>query len=266
LKLIKWHLKNPQSKPIYLLCASAFTAADYKIFGMFKGKAYKWGYFPETKQYDCNDLMNKKDHKKILWCGRFLDWKHPDDIIKVAARLKNEGYEFALDIIGTGELGPLLNKMISENSLENKVNLLGAMKPELVRRHMEEAGIYVATSDFKEGWGAVINESMNSGCAVVASHAIGSVPFLLKDKENGIVYESGNIEDLYNKVKYLLDNLNKQEELGKAAYRTIAYEWNAVNATKRLCDLIEEIKNNGYSNKYKDGPCSKAEILLNDWY
>ena len=49
---------------------------------------------------------------------------------------------------------------------------------------MEKSEIFLFTSDKGEGWGAVLNESMNSACAVVASHAIGSVPFLLKDGEN----------------------------------------------------------------------------------
>ena len=33
---------------------------------------------------------------------------------------------------------------------------------------------------------------MNSACAVVANSAIGSVPFLIKNKENGLIYENGN--------------------------------------------------------------------------
>ena len=83
--------------------------------------------------------------------------------------------------------------------------MLGAMPPEEVRRHMEKADIYLFTSDFNEGWGAVLNESMNSGCAVVASHAIGSVPFLIKNGENGLIYENGNQLDLEKQVLRLLE-------------------------------------------------------------
>ena len=43
-RLIKWNLKTPFWKPIYMLCASAYTARDYKLFGMYIRKAYKWGY------------------------------------------------------------------------------------------------------------------------------------------------------------------------------------------------------------------------------
>jgi hypothetical protein len=37
------------------------------------------------------------------------------------------------------------------------------MPPEEVRVHMEQSNIYLFTSDFGEGWGAVLNEAMNSG-------------------------------------------------------------------------------------------------------
>ena len=73
------------NKPIFLLCASAFTSLDYSKFGLFKEKAFKWGYFPETKIYEnVSELIYSKDCGKILWCGRFINWKHPDDAINAA--------------------------------------------------------------------------------------------------------------------------------------------------------------------------------------
>ena len=80
--------------------------------------------------------------------------------------------------------------MIREKKLEDCVHMLGAMSPDEVRKHMEQANIFLFTSDRNEGWGAVLNEAMNSGCAVVASHAIGSVPYLIKNGNNGYIYEN----------------------------------------------------------------------------
>lgn len=62
-------------------------------------------------------------------------------------------------------------------NLNDYVTFTGPVQSDKVRGFMERAGIFLFTSDRQEGWGAVLNESMNSGCAVVASHAIGSVPF-----------------------------------------------------------------------------------------
>ena len=266
-RFIKWHFQYPCNRKIYLLCASAYAAYDYGRYGVFKNKGYKWGYFPETKIYDVEELMQKKDRNHILWCGRFLDWKHPDDVITVAKRLRDAGYSFTLDFIGNGEMEKELVQMVKENALEDHVSFLGSMKPAEVRGHMEKAGIYLFTSDKQEGWGAVLNESMNSGCAVVASHAIGSVPYLVRDNENGLIYKSGDVDMLCEKVKYLLDNPAEQERMGKAAYKTITEIWNARVAADRLIKLSERIlSGEKYPDLYDSGPCSKAEIIEDNWY
>lgn len=262
-RLVRWHWRNPMGKPIYMLCASAYTAGDYAKFGLFRGRTYKWGYFPEAKQYEnLQNLLANKDTTEILWCGRFLDWKHPDDAIKAAKRLKEEGYSFRLNFIGRGELEPQLRKMTLDFGLEDCVRFLGSMKPEEVRENMERSGIYLFTSDRNEGWGAVLNESMNSGCAVIASYAIGSVPFLIRDGENGLVYESGSVDMLYEKIKSLLDNPEQQKKLGAAAYETIVNEWNAETAAERLIALAEAILSGEKEPRfYKNGPCSVAEVI-----
>ena len=265
--LLKERAKNPVSRPIYLLCASAYTSLDYRKIGLFDKKAYKWGYFPKTIKYDIDKLCELKSTNEILWCGRFLDWKHPDDVIYAINKLKKERYGFRLKFIGTGEQEQKLKDLVKELGLQDDVLFLGSMSPDKVRTHMESAGIYLFTSDRREGWGAVLNESMNSGCAVVASHLIGSVPYLIDDNENGMIYRSGDIEMLYEKIKYLLDHPEKQREYGKKAYETITNEWNAEVAAERLINLSEHIiSGEMYPDLYSTGPCSKANIIYESWF
>ena len=257
-----------KNRRMHMLCASAFTSADYAKVGACKGKCYRWGYFPEVKIYnDPDNLIENKDKTNILWVARFLRLKHPELVVLVAERLKNEGYDFTVNMIGTGEIEEEIKALIAEKGLEDQVKLLGSMPTEKVREYMEQAGIFLFTSDKQEGWGAVLNESMNSGCAVVASHAIGSVPFLLRDKENGIIYKDRDVDDLYNKVKYLLDNPSEQKRMGKAAYLTLAQQWNAENAAKRFVELSKAIiAGEDGADLFPDGVCSKAPIMKNNWY
>lgn len=267
-RLIRWHFRNPSLKPIYLLCASGYTAGDYAKFGLFRDKAFRWGYFPETKKYDSiESVMEKKKPASLLWVGRFLDWKHPDDAIAVAAALRDEGYSFTMSMIGTGPMEQTLREMIQRKGMEDCVYLLGSMTPEMVRRNMEESEIFLVTSDRREGWGAVLNEAMNSGCAVVASDAVGAAPFLVKDGENGCVYHSGNIGELYRKVKSLLENTNQTKQLGTSAYMTIINYWNGGIAAQRLLCLIGELmKGKNGNHLFSDGPCSLAPCTGKDWY
>lgn len=256
----RWHKNNPPKVPIYMLCASAYTAGDYAKFGLFKGKTYKWGYFPECKRYEnIEALLQKKDPRQILWCGRFLDWKHPDDVLTVAKRLKEENYSFHIQMIGTGEMEEELKAQILRDGLSEHISLLGSMSPEKVREHMERAGIYLFTSDRKEGWGAVLNEAMNSGCAVVASLAAGSTPYLIRHEENGLSYPACDADALYAHIKYLLEHSDVQRHMGRAAYHTIVSEWNAEVAAVRFIQLAERILQGEESlDLFQSGPCSKA--------
>ncbi len=262
-RLLKWHWQTPPGKPIYLLCAGAYVAYDFGKFGLFRDKAYRWGYFPEAKRYDdLSSLMSQKQKNKLLWCGRFLDWKHPDDALRVAQRLQAEGYDFELNFIGTGDMEKALRQMVSAYELGERVKFLGSMSPEAVRAYMETAGISLVTGDRREGWGAVLNESMNSGCAVVASHMVGSAPYLVRDGENGMLYMSGDVDILYEKIKYLLDHPEEQARLGKEAYETITNEWHADIAAERFVCLAEQIlAGNGSPDLYEHGPGSKAEAI-----
>ena len=242
-RYFKWHLRNPRKANIYMLCASAYTAADYAKFGLFKNRCYKWGYFPAVKRV-----------------ARLIEWKHPELPILVAKRLKDEDYSFTMRLIGNGELYEKVQKMICDFGLEDCVQMLGIMKPEQVRRHMEKSQIFLFTSDRNEGWGAVLNEAMNSGCGVIASNAIGAAPFLING-ENGIMYKDGDFEDLYVNVKLLLDDPRKAACMGKKAYETMVSEWNAEVAAELLLYLIEDLLAEKTSRRYTQGPCSKSESI-----
>ena len=266
-----------QKYPLYMLCASAYTAGDAAIFHNYIGRTYKWGYFPEAKKYDVTDLMSrtlsvtsagwKHPQASILWAGRLIGWKHPNASIELAASLKEKGYSFRMSIIGNGAMEAQLRTMIYEKGLSDCVEMLGSMSPEEVRLHMEKADIYLFTSDFNEGWGAVLNESMNSGCAVVASHAIGSVPFLIKDGENGLIYENENQKHFEEQVIRLLDDAELRSRIGKNAYETIVNMWNAKTAAERFILLTQNlVEKNNTDNLFADGPCSKAKIIKNNWY
>lgn len=244
---------------LFMLCASAYTAGDFSMVGAYKEKCYKWGYFPEVNSYDIDKLMDQKKQPvtQILWCGRFLSWKHPEKAIFLAKYLKDKGYNFQVNMIGTGEMEQEVKDAVNRNGLQDCVSMLGSMSPENVRKYMEQANIFLFTSDYNEGWGAVLNESMNSGCAVVASHAIGSVPFLLRHNKNGLIYKDENIKDFYSQVERLVDDGNLRDKLGRNAYLSLNKVWNAKVAAQNFIDLCQSLLN-GNERTVSDGPCSKA--------
>lgn len=262
------HYKRFDKYNFHLLCCSAYTSQDVNRYFNFKGKCYKWGYFVDVIKYqNINEIINKKKKNSILWVGRFIDWKHPEYAIMVAKELKLNGYKFELNLIGTGELEGNIKKMITDQGLYDYVHVLGPMKPDKVREYMRDSEIFIFTSDRNEGWGAVLNESMNSACAVVASHMIGAVPFLLKHNHNGLVYRDGDFEDFYEKITWLLNNDINRKTISKNAYLTMIQEWNPDNAAKKFIELSSAVLNGiDRPDIFDDGICSKAIELKDQWF
>ena len=254
-RLLRWHRRSPVGKPVYLLCAGGYVAADYRKFGLFRGKALKWGYFPETRKYPA---LPEKEPGSILWAGRFLDCKHPEAALRVAAALKESGLEFRMTLIGDGPRMEAVRRILAAEKLSDRVALPGMLTPEQVRAAMEKAEIFLFTSDGADGWGAVLNEAMNSGCAVVAGSAAGATPYLVRSGENGMVYPSGDTEALTEAVRTLLTDRELARRLGKGAYRTITETWNGELAAQRLLETVERILRGEGLPQYEDGPCAGA--------
>lgn len=259
------HTKYRKS-PVYLLCAGAYVSSDFHIVRAYPGKMLKWGYFPETKHYDVNRLMAekqgaKREKKEILWAARFIDWKHPEMVVKLAEHLALQRDDFHITMIGGGELEPAIRERIAEKGLGDVITLAGFLPPVEVRRHMEKADIYLITSDRNEGWGAVANEAMNSGCAVVSNHMIGAAPYLIQQGENGFLYSDGSLKELQKEVELLLSDDVFREKIGRAAYDTITGEWNAEVAAERLLSIAEDVLQGKYVGyKWQSGPGSEAEV------
>lgn len=243
--------------PVYFLCAGAYVPCDYALIHAYPGKMVRFGYFPETKTYAEGQPFDRKRPGSILWAARMIDWKHPELAVRTAAYLKEhlQGIPFHMNIIGGGDLEEEMHRLAEELQVTEEITFLGFRGPEEVRTVMEESQIYLVTSDRKEGWGAVVNEAMNSGCAVVADHMIGAAPYLIRQEENGLMYRDGCEEELFRTVERLLLDPEECRRLGEAAQRSIITEWNARTAAERLVTLCGEL---GFLPAKQE----KADVLL----
>lgn len=271
------HVKYRKAQ-VYLLCAGAYVPSDFHIIRAYPDKMFRWGYFPETRHYNVEDLLADKGYsgedggerggthrseKKpyLLWAARMIDWKHPELAMETARYLKEKHLDFHMDIIGDGELKNAMEELWRRYGLTENVRLLGRQIPENVRRYMEKADIFLLTSDRQEGWGAVANEAMNSGCTLIADHMTGAAPYLIKNGCNGFLYKDGKREQLFAQAERLVRDRQLCSKLGRSAYETITGLWNAENAAGQLFQLMQSILRGEKILPPAEGPCSKAPLL-----
>ena len=267
-KVNKRFVKPSKNSNFHLLCASSYAALDFNRVGAFRNKMYKWGYQIAVYEKDIESLIAAKssDGLDFIWVGRLVALKHCDDALRVIAMLKAEGYSPRLTVIGSGEEESNLKALVNELGINECISFKGTCKIDETRAQMDKANIFMFTSDFGEGWGATLNECMNSACACVASHAAGSTNFLINDGEDGMVYKSGDVNELYRKVKYLVDNKEVRERIARNAYSKMVTAWNPSESYKRMVKLIEALSEKGDCTLYESGPCSKAVPIKENWY
>lgn len=262
-----WHYYTTFAhQNVYKLCSSAFACNDHYKLHSFKNKCFKWGYFTKVEDFPLETAANfgassGETEVHIMWCARFLRLKHPELPVMLAKRLKDKGYKYVLDMYGSGvELEHTIN-LASELEVLDAVHFLGNLPNDEILKQMRRHEIFLFTSDKNEGWGAVLNESMSNGCAVVASNMIGAVPFLIEDGVSGLVFQSEDIDSLETKVMSLLENAEYRRTIARNAIHTMRATWSPANAARQFLKLISAIQTGDNSLIPMQGPCSKAKPI-----
>lgn len=242
--------------PVHVLCASAFTARDLALSGFPTEKCLKWGYFPEASVRPRGQRV-AAGGLSLCSAQRLIPWKRVDLQIELVSRLKRDGYPCRLCIAGDGPERPNLEAMARRLDVDSLVQFLGSMSHEATLDLMSSNDVFLATSNRKEGWGATVNESMASGCCVIASDEMGSVPFLIKDGFNGLLFASEDPNSLYCSAKKLVEHPGHIGEMGERARRTLQAEWSPQEAARRLVEFSRGLLQRKCV-AYEDGPLSMA--------
>lgn len=244
--IAKWreHIRF-RKMPVYMLCAGAYVSGDFKAIGAYPHKMYKWGYFPPLRRYEEIELSSMMyqngEPLQICYAGRLIKLKHPELVIEAAAYLKEKDVDFHVHMVGDGNMRGTLEEMIENKGLSEYVTMYGSMEPDRVRDIMEKSHVFIFSSNYLEGWGAVVNEAMNSACAVIASSEAGCVPYLINEGENGDTFSDCNGRELNRKLYRLVTNPELIRRYQREAYETIESLWNAEVAADRCIRFSESI-------------------------
>lgn len=240
LRQICLYLGKGRKRRWYMLAASGYLANDLNNIGIFKNRVFKWGYFPKYFEQK-RASRDANERVRILWTARFIDWKRPDMMICLARLLLKHNYDFEMTMVGDGIMAEeIKNEVAKDLGLSERVKLKGNIPNEEVLSEMSRSDIYCFTSTRREGWGAVLGEAMAAGCCPVASSDAGATPFLVDDGRNGLVFRTDDINDLYDKVAYLIDNPDARIKMGEAAKATMLNDWCASTAAREFLSLSKK--------------------------
>lgn len=152
-------------------------------------------YRKEYKEYLGDRCFN------IVSVGRLSGEKGFDRLVRLAKRLKDDNYNFHINIIGEGGDRKMLEKLIEDNHLEENVFLLGFINPPY--EIMSNADLFVLTS-LVEGFAMVIGEAFCLGLPIVSTKTAGPIELIDNDRY-GILTEHDD-ESIFQAVKKMIDD------------------------------------------------------------
>lgn len=240
----------------HLLATGAYCAKDLSRIRMFNQRQWKWGYF--TPVSDTFPPVRLNHPVKILWAGRMLDWKRIDLLLNATYKLHHSGKKFKLTLVGDGPEKNHLLQYSERYKMQEYVTFIPPVTIDNVLKLMCSSHIYVMPSSYYEGWGAVINEAMASGCCVVSSYGPGAAPWLIEHGKSGYLFPDGDIQELCLILSTIIDNHNICREIGLNAWSNIKNIWSPEVAAERLVNLVSGLLGTCPLPKYSVGPCSRA--------
>jgi len=150
--------------------------------------------------------------RRILTVGRITEQKGCDMIPPILARLKAQNYDVRWYIIGDGEeteKAKLIESAINHDVSEMLILLGTTINP---YKFMRDCDIYAQPSRY-EGKPISVEEAKIMRCPIVVAN-YSSANEQLADGKYGVIAEI-NPEDIYEKIKLLLDNADLCENLSK---------------------------------------------------
>lgn len=175
----------------------------------------------------------RKGERMLLHLGRLKRYKCVDHLLRALTLLPED---LRLVIAGTGDDLPRLWELAHSLKLQDRVEFKGFVSEAEKIRLYQAAQIVVETS-VKEGWGLTVMEANACGTPVVAADSPGLRDSLL-DNETGLLYRFGEIPDLAQKIRVLLDDPARCEAMGQAGRKwAVRFTWDG--AAERMGEFLK---------------------------
>ncbi len=229
----KYFLKHLNNTNISIITSGEKLAEKYL--------KYSFNVFSfADSRYLLQDIISNQDIRNInfsnkiqfLFVGRLEINK---GIILLLEFAKIYANKISLKIIGDGLMNGYIKNYIQENNLTNTVSLIGHIEyGSNLLQYYKQSDFFIFPS-YSEGLPQVILEAMACGCVIFSSN-VGSIPTIVKEDYNGILFNPLDENEFYQKVDLIFNNefnLDKLRTNSLTIARKHAFE-NQINIFEKV--------------------------------
>lgn len=211
--------------------------------------------YVDTNEFKPQNDLKKKDKIVITYPRRLYEPRGMYLLLNIVDKLFKEYKNIEIHFVGKGfdeDVNKIKEKM---KKYPNRLFCYSSI-PEKMNEIYKKTDISLIPTIYSEGTSLSCLEAMATGNIVISTR-IGGLCDLIIDNYNGYLIEPTE-EDLYNKLKYVLDNYDKQEIIKKRA-RESAETFNKNTWAQKWENVIKT-----FNIKLKSQTISLVEFYVND--
>lgn len=232
--LMKWLLNRSD----IIIAATAGHIEGSKYLKEYKKKCKIIPYGIDIEEYKISETqkiltknLTEKSNKKILFVGRLVYYKGVMELVGSMEGI--EGGE--LFIVGDGPMKEEIEREIQSKGLKGKIHLMGKLRDKELKGAFKDSDIFVLPSIRRsEAFGLVQLEAMVYGKPVINTRLGTGVEYVSKDNETGLTVTPGNIDELREAIKEMINNDKEREKMGKRAKEIVMKEYRKETMIKKV--------------------------------
>lgn len=208
-------LRTYQKNIDLFISPSVFLMRKVIEFGADRDKIVHIPNFVKPNEY----APNYRNSGYILYFGRLERHKGVKTLVEAMKHVKTK-----LFIAGEGSYRDFLEEYVKKNNIGN-VSFFGFITRNNLLELIRSSLFTVLPSEWYEPFGMTILESFALGKPVIGAK-IGGIQELIDNEHTGMLFNSGNVDDLTEKINYLLNKKGLVAEMGRNARKEVEERYN----------------------------------------
>lgn len=175
---------------------------------------------------------------KLLFMGRIVIRKGLEYILEALSALKRENIKFKFFLAGTGPDKENYVKKFAEH-LGDAFEYVGIASGEFKYKLLRECDIFLLPSLFGEGLPITLLESMSFSLVPLVTND-GSMSFIVRNMENGIILDKESSTSIANAIIYLVNDKTLLQRLGIKARESIFENFSPLDYINKINNIYSK--------------------------
>jgi glycosyltransferase involved in cell wall biosynthesis len=182
--------------------------------------------------------------KIVTYTGRLVSYKGLPLLLRVWQEVQHKHRHVSLMLVGTGGLDihnceADLKAYVAAHELQQSVYFTGSVQN--VVEYLQAADIFVFPTE-NDAFPSSLVEAMTCGLPVITT-PVGAIKTIVTDKQNGLVVQPGDFQQLYEALDTLITDTPLAYHLGQAAWQTVQARYSTAIVTQKYIKLFSQVAN-----------------------